>query len=314
MEPVMKCHVDFLTIKSGKRNDPQNEITAAFLALKEAIQKSPHTYVENSDEAEVVFVFGSITQRKLDTERAQRIVKHRLAGKKILALDTGLFSTYIRNGINRNETGFFRIGLGDVTGEGNFLNENSTNERYEWFKETFKFKERQPSADHNKPILFILQSERGWQYDNQEPFFKWAQDTVDRIRSITSRKIVLRAHPNIDRNPTEWIARRHANIGITHGDRSRRTVIDAIRESSAVVTHSSSAAVESIVEGIPTFALDKRCVAWEACSGDLTGLIHAEDFDWSKREQILNNWAMTSWNVEELKNPNLIEYYMEKIK
>ena len=314
MEFVMKCHVDFLTVKSSKRRDPSNEITSAFMALREAIQLSSHEYVDNSDDAEVVFVFGSITRRKLDTERAQRILLHRKNGKKIFALDTGLFSPYIRRHTNQKNPGFLRIGYGDITGEGNFLNENSTKERYEWFKEAYKFEEREPTTNTNKPILFILQSEKGWQYDNQEPYYSWAQKVVSRIRSITDRKIILRAHPNTDRHPTEWIARGHSNIEITYGDRGRATVIDAIREAGAVVTHSSSAAVESIVEGIPTYALDKRCVAHEACDNDLTKLIHPEDYNWSNRQQILWNWAMSSWHTEEMKNPALIEYYMEKIK
>jgi len=309
----MKIACDFCTIKSGKRKDLSNPITLAFHNLRDAIKKSSFQYTDDTDEADVVIVFGSITQRKLDTERAQRILKHRNNNKLILALDSGLFSPYIRNATNQKETNFFRIGLGDITGEGNFLNENSSKERYEWFKEAYKFEEREPTTYTNKPILFILQSEKGWQYDNQEPYYSWAQKVVSRIRSITDGKIILRAHPNTDRHPTEWIARGHSNIEITYGDRGRATVIDAIREAGAVVTHSSSAAVESIVEGIPTYALDKRCVAHEACDNDLTKLIHPEDYNWSNRQQILWNWAMTSWHTNEMSNPDLIEYYLRKL-
>ena len=309
----MKIACDFYTIKSGKRHDLRNPITEAFTNLKTAVKQSSFEYTDNCDEADVVFVFGSITQRKLDTERARRILKHRKEGKLIMALDSGLFSPYIRNATNNSETRFFRIGLGDITGEGNFLNDNSNKERYEWFKKAYNFEEKEPTTEIDKPILFILQSEKGWQYDNQEPYYSWAQKVVVRIRNITDRRIILRAHPNTDRNPTEWIRRGHSNIEITYGDRGRATVIDAIRKSSSVVTHSSSAAVESIVEGIPTFALDRRCVAYDACSTDLTGLIHPEDFNWKKREQILYNWSMTSWSTEEMKNPDLIEYYMRKL-
>ena len=41
------------------------------------------------------------------------------------------------------------------------------------------------------------------------------------------------------------------DVTIECADKARRTVIDSIRKSSAVITHSSSAACESIVEGIP---------------------------------------------------------------
>ena len=90
--------------------------------------------------------------------------------------------------------------------------------------------------------------------------------------------------------------------------------MDSIRRSFAVVTHSSSAAVESIVEGIPTFALDKRCIAYDACEHDLELLENIEKFNWDNRSGYLYGWAFTSWHVNEFENPATINYYLEKGK
>ena len=80
---------------------------------------------------------------------------------------------------------------------------------------------------------------------------------------------------------------------------------------SAVVTHSSSGAVEALVEGIPTFATSPRCIAYEAC-GNLNDI--AEPFDWSKREKLLWKWAHTTWSIEEFASPKLIDSYIQRAK
>jgi len=309
----MKLACDFLTVKSGKRSDRNNPITNAFLHLEQGIKESPYELSKcNGDDADVVFVFGSITQRKMDTERAKRILKHREEGKIIFSLDSAFYSTYIRNSLKSSETQMFRIGLGDCTGQGNFLNENSDSRRFEWFKKAFNFQEKPFNPDPEAPILFILQSERGWQYDNTEPYFEWAKGVVEQIRWSTDRRIILRAHPNTDRHPTEWIAHGFKNIEITRADRQRRSLFDDLRRSGSVVTHSSSGAIESYVEGIPTFALDPRCVIHKDVEKDLFNLNNPFAITTERREQNFYDWAYTSWMISEMSNPSFIEYYVEK--
>ena len=305
----MNITVDWSTIKAGKRNDLSNPITLAFFALEKAIRQTEHRLVDNGD---VVFVFGSITKRKMDTERAISIQKHRNRGAKILSLDSALFSTYIRRYLNSSETYMFRIGEGDCTGLGNFLNENSTKDRYERFKKEFKFSERPPQCDNSKPIFFALQSEKGWTYDEERPYFECAREIIQSIRQRTDRTIILKPHPNTDRHPAEWITRGFGNIEIVRADRSRRDLIDDLQGVGAFVTHSSSASCESIVEGLPTFALNERCVVFKDCENNLSSINNLETIDWSGRQQTLYNWANTSWHIKELENPQLIDYYIQK--
>ena len=306
----MKIQCDFSTIKASKRHLLSNPITAAFHAIQAAVYESGHEIVQ--EDPDLVFVFGSITKRKMDTERAISIQQHRDNGTPIFSLDSALFSTYIRNKMDSPETYMFRVGLNDCVGTGNFLNENSDSQRLVWFKKAFGFEEKEPNTDQDKPILFLLQSERGWQYNDHLPFYSYARKVVKQIREVTDKPIVLRAHPNLDRNPTEMIAEGFDDVTIERADKARRTVIDSIRKSSAVITHSSSAACESIVEGIPTFALDERCVVYDACEHDLNKLNNLDAIDWSKREQNLYNWSYTSWTVDEMANPDWLSYYLER--
>lgn len=308
----MNIYLDFTTIKESKRGDFGNPITAAFYSITKAVQKSSHKLVKTSENADLVFVFGSITDRKLETERAKSILKHRCEGKIIMSLDSSMFSTYIRRFLGTTETFMFRIGKNDCTGEGDFLNENSTKERFEKFKSNFGFSEREPQCDNTKPILFALQSEKGWTYNEKKPYFERAREIIQQLRECTDREIILKPHPNTDRYPVEWISRGFENITILRQDRSRRDIIDDLKGCGAFVTHSSSSSCESFVEGIPTFVLDKRGLSYDYFENDFTNINNLERVDWSKRQQLLYDWANTSWHVKELENPLLLEHYVEK--
>lgn len=303
---------DETTIKNSKRNDLSNPITVAFANFErgcKALGLETKRIVGDYDgECDAVVVFGSTTRRKKDTERAIAIQKHRDKGRKIISFDSGLFGTFMRDCYNVSESYMFRIGIGDCVGGGDFRCDNSPKDRYEAFKHHYKFSEKTPIIDKTKPILFLLQTERGWQYDNLEPYYLWARRTLESIRLYTDRPVVLRAHPSVDRNPTAMIAKGFDNVTIEYADRTRRGVVESIRNSSAVVTHSSSAVCESIVEGIPTFALDSRCVLYKYCQNDLSKINF--DVDWSFREQLLYDMAYMSFHINELKQPEIARRFV----
>ena len=311
----MKIQIAGCSVKASKRN-LQNPIFYALKMIQRSCEQLNHTITYNEDQeahdVDVAFMFGSVTKRKTGTDRA--LVKKNLIDKNIptFHLDTGLFSVYIRNHLDVSETGMFRLGMNDCVGTGDFFNKDMPSERYETFKKNFNFTEKDPIINKDGEILFLLQSEKGWQYNDTIPFWKYARKTIEHIRRNTKRNITIRAHPNPDRERPEAIAEGFKNIKIEYADKARKTVLDSIRSSFAVVTHSSSAAVESIVEGIPTFALDERCIAYNACENNLELLEDIEKYNWSNRMQSLNNWAYTSWHVNEFEEPAIINYYLEK--
>ena len=132
----MKIGFEYRTIKAAKRNDLRNPITAAFKALEDAVRQSQYKLTDVRD-ADVVFVFGSITERKTQTERYLVIDALRKSGKHILSIDSGLFGTYIRQKLQNPESHFFRIGYGDCTGEGDILVEGMDSQRLDWFMKSF---------------------------------------------------------------------------------------------------------------------------------------------------------------------------------
>jgi len=311
----MKINLDYETIKANKRNDPNNPITAAFMAIAHAITTSNKLFHSNEDDADVIFVFGSITDRKLETQRAVKIQKHRAAGKQIYSLDSAFFSTYIRQHMNSSETGMFRIGKGDCVGSKPFEFKSSSNgRRFRGLQEAFYFKPKPPITNPMLPIMFILQTERGWQYNDTMPYKDYARKVLAHIRALTDRKVILRAHPNHGREPLEYIAQGFDNIEFQYGERARNSLITDLQGIGAVVTHSSSAAVESLVEGIPTFALDERCIAYDACENNLMIINRLKDYNWIGIKQKFNDWANCSYHINELANPQRLETILEQYK
>lgn len=313
----MNVLFDYSTIKASKRHDHNNPITAAFHALEIGVANAGHTVVRSvgpRTDVDCVFVFGSITQRKKDTERAKTIQFYRDKKMHIFSLDSAFFSTYIRERYNSSETGMFRIGYGDCVGGATWFNRNSPSDRFEMFKSAYGFEEGTPKADNDAPILFLLQSEKGWQYDNEEPFYLWARKIVEQLREITDREIVLRAHPNLDRNPTEFISKGFENVRIERCSRQRVGLIESVRNSGAVITHSSSGAIEAYVEGVPTFALDRRCVVYDDLDHGIDKINQLNTYNWNRRYQNLCDWSYTSWHIEEMKKPEVVSRYLDKLK
>jgi len=210
----------------------------------------------------------------------------------------------------------FRVGLNDCTGEGDFFRYQSSPHRYNWMREEFKFTHQPPVIDKNGPILFLLQSEKGWQYNEKMPFNEWAYSKVKEIREITDREIVLRTHPNRNKKHISEYMKEFDNISYSEAEIHRVSLLQDLLRCTAVVTHSSSAACEAHVLGLPTFALDKRCVVYHDVENDLKLLNDPESYfdkyTEQRRLQSYYNWSYTSWKNVEMASPGFVEYYIKK--
>ena len=310
------------SIKAGKRYNGGNPITAALESIVSAANNSGGEFTAYKHEgthtvsADVGFAFGSYTQRKLEVERAVLIRNIEAAKQPVFFLDSAAFSTHIRNALNSSETFMFRLGLNSCTGEGTFWNQELPAERYEAFKKEFKFTEKEPQENKDGHIVFLAQSETGWQFDDLEPYFLFANRTLQQIREHTDRKIIYRTHPKIDpRSPLDKCIDGIDNLRVHNCPASRRTLFESLNGAHSVVTHSSSGALEAVTEGIPTFALSPRTFGSPMYLTDLAKIENAfKEFKWEDRQQWLYNLAYTSWSVEELKTIEVLRYYTNMLK
>lgn len=84
----------------------------------------------------------------------------------------------------------------------------------------------------------------------------WTIETVKKIEDLTFRPIVLRPHP---------LDKTRAGIKIRSMDctwSSNKNLEDDLQDAFAVVTYTSLSAIESVMDGLPTFCMDPGNHAW----------------------------------------------------
>jgi|TARA_R100000084_G_C4643599_1_gene145312 hypothetical protein len=279
------------------------------MSIGKACQALGHEVIMNDKiitDVDLAFVFATHSPKNPTMERSQIILPLREAKVPTFHIDSSFFGTYIRNALNAPETGMFRIGLNESTGEADWLIDHVSHHRFDEFKRKFKFEEQYPRLPNDYPIMILGQPNGNFQYDDKRTFDTYVKEEIMPVLlEKTDRVIIFRQHPMVTAKPNL------DGVDFQKADRARRTLLKDMLYCSAVVTHSSSGAVEALVEGLPTFATSPRCIAYEAC-GDLNDIV--EPFDWSKREKAMWKWAHTTWSIEEFANPELIDSYIQRAK
>ena len=194
--------------------------------------------------------------------------------------------------------------------EGIFGNKNSPRDRWTKFeKDTgIRFKDWHSPGSH---ILIMGQKEGDSSlnklYNSYDTFYQWVEDIIKRIRQHSDRTIVIRPHPRNLKygiNQSERIRAKFKNVivskdvnsnGYTGGESLERDLQNA----HCVVTYNSLSAVESVVKGIPTFALDDGSMIWPIAHKDLSKI---ESLDYNiDITQWQNDIAYCQWTNQEHK-------------
>jgi hypothetical protein len=205
--------------------------------------------------------------------------------------------------------------------EGNFNNDNVGPERWNKFEKRtgIAFKDWHSPGDY---ILIMAQKEGDSSllrlYNaGYKSFYDWVVETIAEIRKHTDRPIVIRPHPrNLSRgvmyaeHRIDTLTRLgYKNICISSnlevGFGGDGLTVD-IQNAYCTVTYNSNSAVESMEEGIPTFALDPSSPIAPVAHTDLSeieNLNYAVDLqEWK------NKVAYQVWHKEEVKRGDCWEH------
>tara|TARA_B100000900_G_scaffold96326_1_gene79404 strand:- start:3432 stop:4367 length:936 start_codon:yes stop_codon:yes gene_type:complete len=193
--------------------------------------------------------------------------------------------------------------------DGEFGNENSPPDRWNKFVEdtNIKIKDWNSPGDH---ILIMGQKEGDSSlinlYEKYDSFYEWVTDIIFEIRKYSDRKIIVRPHPRNLRHGQTMANRlnkkKKLNVivsdnvdsgGIQGGD----GLDQDFQKAYCVITYNSLSAVESICEGIPTFAFDGGSMIYPIAHKDLSKL---ENLDYNiDIQQWCNDVAYTQWTSTE---------------
>ena len=226
-----------------------------------------------------MFGYGGTNQRHHTKGRRRDLVERaKKKGIYIITFDGGLLSSF---GNVHGPGHHWRVSLYSPMNNGNFLSDNSPADRWEAAKARWNVKsEPWRKSNQSDPIMFVLQPKDNWSMNELDPI-DWFHKVYDKLRPITDRKFIVRPHPNhvvaMENRLKEFPEDVEVHIGQKYfqGDEKkyyRFHFQEAITNCHAVVTHNSTASVDSCVRGIPTFVTSDLAICWPVANIDLNNI------------------------------------------
>lgn len=197
--------------------------------------------------------------------------------------------------------------------DGNFNNENVGSERWDKFEKKTGIVLKDWKSPGDK-IIIMGQKEGDSSliklYDQGfNSFYDWVAEVVRTIRKYSDREIVIRPHPrNIERG-INYTNKTIESLGLKDVSISKNLTLNGaaqggkeldrdMQDAYCVITYNSLSGVESVCEGIPTFALDSGSMVWPVTHHDLSTIENLDNnFDMQSWK---NRVAYTFWNKEEV--------------
>ena len=325
----MKVEIFRRTVKDRKRGNSYELL----YHLKEGIEAAgdeavivnenmsgPTVEGEMTPTAPMAAMFGYGGDKQMHhTKGRRRELADNCRAKKIplVTFDGGLLSSF--GNVSTSPDHHFRVSLYTPMNDGNFLSENSPSDRWEMLVKKFNVKyEPWRKSDPSDPIIFVMQPKDNWSMNELDPI-DWFKGVYEKLRPITNRKFIVRPHPNNVSNILEREKELPSDVEIQYtkkhfvGDEKkyyRFHFQDVIINCHAVVTHNSTASVDSCVRGIPTFVTSDLALCWPVANKDLTKI---ESPDYPDRTQWVNDLGYKLWSIKEIRDGTVYKRFKSKL-
>ena len=235
----------------------------------------------------------------------------------LITFDGGLLSSF--GNVSTSAEHHFRVSLYTPMNDGDFLSDNSPSDRWEMLVKKFNVK-YEPWRKSNKedPIIFVLQPKDNWSINELDPI-DWFNSVYNKLRPMTDRKFIARPHPNNVSNILERKNELPEDVEIQYtqkhfvGDEKkfyRFHFQEAIAKAHAVVTHNSTASVDSCIRGIPTFCTSDLALCWDVCNKDLNDIETPKTPD---RTQWVYDLGYKLWSIREIRDGTVYKRFKSKL-
>ena len=266
-----------------------------------------------------MFGYGGTNQMHHTKGRRRDLVERaKKKGIYIITFDGGILSSFGNTITDPNH--HWRVALYSPMNNGNFLSDNSPPDRWEMMRSLWKVKYepwRKPTPD--APILFVLQPKDNWSMNELDPI-DWFNNVYKKLRPLTKRKFLIRPHPNhmaaMENRKDEFPADCELIIGqkFFKGDEKKHyrfNFQDALNTCHAVVTHNSTASIDSCIRGVPTFVTSDLAICWPVANTDL---LKIESPIYPDRTQWVYDLGYKQWTEQEIKNGTVFKRFKERLK
>jgi hypothetical protein len=260
------------------------------------IKQDDQVFVTNSvtyEPCDVAIFFGSWKDRNSTWHKTKNNIVSN--NKPFICIETPLIGRGPVSDILEDD--WYRIGVnGFLADTGNFNNIDKPSDRWEMISKQLKVNLK-PWKKEGEYIVVALQlpgdaSLRG------TPIDKWAADVVAELRKHTNMHIVVRT-PQLPREYDAYQIKRITDVGgVSIQQGTKDNLIPTLDRAYATVTFSSGFGIDSVINGVPTIAMDPGSFAYELGNNKIENI---NNLKYPDRQQWLNNLAYAQWSGEEIK-------------
>lgn len=280
------------------------------------------SWTENEMEptAKIGCMFGYGGSKQMHHTKGRRrdlVERAKKKGIYIITFDGGILSSFGNTITDPNH--HWRVALYSPMNNGNFLSDNSPPDRWEKMKALWKIKyEPWRKSNPEDPILFVLQPKDNWSMNELDPI-DWFNDVYKKLRPLTKRKFLIRPHPNhmaaMENRKNEFPKNCELIIGqkFFSGDEKKHyrfNFQEALNNCHAVITHNSTASIDSCIRGIPTFVTSDLAICWPVGN---TVLEDIENPKYPDRTQWVYDLGYKQWTEKEIKDGTVFKRFKNKL-
>lgn len=254
-------------------NDEHATILTALAAGIPGAITRPVTQYEPCD---IAIIFGGVKKSFAKTWSKEAVLE-RHSGRSLIMVEAGLVRRKL----------FYQVGWGGFAGHGDFNTEGKPLDLKRWkalglVAEPWKFRNRNP---------IVVCGQLPWDVQVQDfDHIGWVQSTVRQLQGMTETPVLFRPHP-LNNRPEEY--------GISRDIWDVRPLVQTLADASAFVTFNSTSAVDAVLAGVPTVAMDRGSFAWSVTAHDLADALVLKPFD---RTRWLAELAHAQWAADEMRS------------
>jgi hypothetical protein len=248
--------------------------------------KTTDTVVENDMHADVALIWSVLWFGKMSANKA--VWDHyRAQNKPVVVIEVG--------GLNRNKT--WKLGINGINRDADFaIEEYMPDDRKQ--KLGIVLQDWRHTGDY---VLVCGQHGHSEQWRNMPDMNTYYKQTVEKIRKITDKPIVLRSHPRYRENlhfacDTEWFAQQGCEWNIPKHIQQTYDSFDLehmLKHTLFTVSHSSNAGITSVIDGVPA-VVSESSLAYDVGTAMGKWLSKPDRHVW------INRLCYTEWYADEI--------------